>query len=1000
MMLDDNSVVRVSGYNNNGIDLVVTTGTYDADGQSTFTDQYATYVQYFAGGGFGSGSALAAGDTVWYMTSENHDMWFDGSVDSGYLNDVRIVNYEMLSGVHTAVDTVALGWNNVAWHEDALGAWNPVTSTPDTFYVETAGIINTFEIAGDAGYYWAQQGFVTEGLVELYDWSMAFSNDGNTGYLVAQGTDANGQIVPFVHMTTDAGATWAQTSLDFSAIEGYVSPAYNGGIDCAVDANGTLHMMVSVFEQDESVEEINRKLYDVRTDGSTWSANYISDINTERVADEDAAAIHGVGYNHRIQASKSADETKVFAIWTDVNVDEFDVELLEFPDVYAHGLDVNTNLSTGVRNFTEATELEGANFWMFASPNAVSTDGGFAIPVTTSTAGGDALTTMEHYYVGGVEFLNSEFIINPNAILGCMDSLAINFNIAAEIDDGSCEYLWGCTEEWADNYNQFAYYNDGSCYHFGCTDFFASNWDEFATYNDGSCVYTCEVPSDWESINTGSNMTLMIPGDIEVLINGSQVSEGSAIGVFYEDSYGALQCAGYSYLTSDTTHIAVMADDSTTDDIDGLVSGTEMIWIIWDGVSCMEYSGSAVFSLGSNIFTPNGIAFVQSVSYSCQDIVFPSGWFIFSTYIESEDMEVTAVLSSLGDNIIIVKNNNGDAYLPEWDFNGIGSLENGQGYSIKLQENDQVEICGDYLIPELNPITLSSGWNTIGYLRIDPANVEMIMESLVSNDNLIIVKDYDGNPYLPEWNYNGIGDMHPGQGYQLKINNTDTLHYLSNDQQYRISTAQVVENSADYFAKVTPTGNNMQIVIPENVLNQDIELGAEIAAYNSNGLLVGSTVYSNPTTVLTIWGDDATTRTIDGLQVDESIVFKVWNKEQLRDLRIENWAVGSNAYQVDAIHVAAAIEIEEIIQTTNLFDAIPNPSQTKTNISFFVAEAQRVNISVYNVVGELIEVLANSVYKAGTHELEMQVSHIEPGSYLYTMRAGNFEKTKQLVILK
>ena len=411
MMVDDNSVVRVSGYNNNGIDLVVTTGTYDADGQSTFTDQYATYVQYFAGGGFGAGSALAAGDTVWYMTSENHDMYYNGDVDSGYLNDVRIVNYEMLSDIHTVVDTVNLGWSNVAYHEDSLGGWNAVVSEADSFYVQGAGIINTLEIAGDAGYYWEQKGFVTEGLVELYDWSMAFSNDGNTGYLVAQGTDANGQIVPFVHMTTDAGATWAQMALDFTAIEGYVSPAYNGGIDCAVDANGTLHMMVSVFEQDDSVEETNRKLYDVRTDGSTWSANYISDINTERVADEDAAAIYGIGYNHRIQASKSADETKVFAIWTDVNVDEFDVELLEFPDVYAHGLDVNTNLSTGVKNFTEATEFEGANFWMFASPNAVTTAGGFAIPVTTSTAGDDALTAMEHFYVGGIEFKEGDFTV-------------------------------------------------------------------------------------------------------------------------------------------------------------------------------------------------------------------------------------------------------------------------------------------------------------------------------------------------------------------------------------------------------------------------------------------------------------------------------------------------------------------------------------------------------------------------------------------------------------
>ena len=210
----------------------------------------------------------------------------------------------------------------------------------------------------------------------------------------------------------------------------------------------------------------------------------------------------------------------------------------------------------------------------------------------------------------------------------------------------------------------------------------------------------------------------------------------------------------------------------------------------------------------------------------------------------------------------------------------------------------------------------------------------------------------------------------------------------------------MVENKVAHFAKVTPTGNNMQIVIPESSWYLKPEIGSEIAAYTSDGVLVGSTKYSNPTTVLTLWGNDLTTKTIDGLLIDEPVVFKVWDKAQISDYKIENWSVGSNAYQVDAINVAAAVEIEGFNQTTNLFNAIPNPSQTKTNILFFVAEAGNVNISVYNVVGELVEVLANSVYKAGTHELEMQVSHIEAGSYFYTMRAEDFEKTKQLIILK
>ena len=373
---------------------------------------------------------------------------------------------------------------------------------------------------------------------------------------------------------------------------------------------------------------------------------------------------------------------------------------------------------------------------------------------------------------------------------------------------------------------------------------------------------------------------------------------------------------------------------------------------------------------------------------------------MFSSYIESSDMDVEVLMSSIYDNLVVVKNNNGDVYLTEWNFNGIGDLNFKEGYQIKTNTADTLEMCGMQMHPEDHPIALQAGWNIISYLRESPSSTAMVIESLNENDNLVIVKDFNGSPYLAEWDFNGIGDMQPGQGYQLKVNYADTLSYLANNQEYRISNTQVIENKADYFAKVIPTGNNMQVVIPESAWSLKPKIGSEIAAYTPSGIHVGSAKYSQPITVLTLWGDDEMTKTIDGLLIDEPVVFKVWDKEQISEYKIENWSAGSNAYQIDAINVAASIEIEDVIPVTNLFDAIPNPSQTKTNISFFIAEAQRVNISVYNVVGELVEVLANSVYNPGTHQLEMQVSNIEAGSYFYTMRAGEFEKTKQLIILK
>ena len=46
-------------------------------------------------------------------------------------------------------------------------------------------------------------------------------------------------------------------------------------------------------------------------------------------------------------------------------------------------------------------------------------------------------------------------------------------------------------------------------------------------------------------------------------------------------------------------------------------------------------------------------------------------------------MDLAAVLAPIVDNVIIAKNNAGDAYLVEWEFNGIEDMVVGQGYQIK-----------------------------------------------------------------------------------------------------------------------------------------------------------------------------------------------------------------------------------------------------------------------------------------------------------------------------
>ncbi len=77
---------------------------------------------------------------------------------------------------------------------------------------------------------------------------------------------------------------------------------------------------------------------------------------------------------------------------------------------------------------------------------------------------------------------------------GCTYALACNYDSAATLDDGSCEFTScaGCIYAWACNYDTSAVLDDGSCEREscgGCTFVLACNYDPAATQDDGSCTY-------------------------------------------------------------------------------------------------------------------------------------------------------------------------------------------------------------------------------------------------------------------------------------------------------------------------------------------------------------------------------------------------------------------------------------------------------------------------------------------------------------------------------
>ncbi len=83
-----------------------------------------------------------------------------------------------------------------------------------------------------------------------------------------------------------------------------------------------------------------------------------------------------------------------------------------------------------------------------------------------------------------------------------------------------------------------------------------------------------------------------------------------------------------------------------------------------------------------------------------------------------------------------------------------------------------------------------------------------------------------------------------------------------------------------------------------------------------------------------------------------------------------------------------------------LYNNYPNPFNPATNIKFDIAKRQKVNITLYDVIGRVAAVLVNETLEPGTYEAKWDASGFASGIYYYRMQTGEFSDTKKMVLIK
>jgi hypothetical protein len=121
--------------------------------------------------------------------------------------------------------------------------------------------------------------------------------------------------------------------------------------------------------------------------------------------------------------------------------------------------------------------------------------------------------------------------------------------------------------------------------------------------------------------------------------------------------------------------------------------------------------------------------------------------------------------------------------------------------ALELDYQMQIEVLAAPIL-----IDIIEGWNIIGYTRQAAQDAVATLDAI--SEQILIVKNNDAEVYWPEFGFNGIGDLIPGQGYQVKTNDLINDYFFPDTQGERLN--------------VSPTAPQWVIDLPTDVHPNDI----------------------------------------------------------------------------------------------------------------------------------------------------------------------------------
>ncbi|MBI2428241.1 MAG: right-handed parallel beta-helix repeat-containing protein [Ignavibacteriales bacterium] len=111
----------------------------------------------------------------------------------------------------------------------------------------------------------------------------------------------------------------------------------------------------------------------------------------------------------------------------------------------------------------------------------------------------------------------------------------------------------------------------------------------------------------------------------------------------------------------------------------------------------------------------------------------------------------------------------------------------------------------------------------------------------------------------------------------------------------------------------------------------------------------------------------------------------------------------SNNADTDTVVVPAPLSVgnnNAIPQSYALYQNYPNPFNPTTEIRYQIPEVSHVTLKVYDIIGREVATLINETKEAGRYTMTFDGSKLSSGMYIYSLKAGSYNATKKLLLVK